>query len=234
MKHSLNFIVRVATPDDLKYVNEITDAINFSAKKRGTGIDDRPYDYVRKKMEEGLAIIAIAPGNRQWAGFCCVEVWENKKYLANTGLIVSNDFLGLGVAGLMKIELFNLCRKRFPKANIFSLTANTAVIHLNKSLGFKEMPYHELLSNPQFVSGCTSWVDYVGMMTNGHGHLSYVAMVFDPAEEKVTAHTFDFRRYLVRKTKSVLNKKVLLPGIREFRHDQQFKTSGLPVRKGMR
>ena len=53
-----NIVVRVATPEDRKYAETITGEMEESAKARGTGIAKRSPAYIRKKMEEGKAVIA--------------------------------------------------------------------------------------------------------------------------------------------------------------------------------
>ena len=49
----------VATADHVKYVDEVLDTINRAAKVRGTGIAKRSPDYVKQKMIEGKAVLAL-------------------------------------------------------------------------------------------------------------------------------------------------------------------------------
>ena len=51
----------------MKYVDEILDTINRAAKVRGTGIAKRSPEYVRQKMLERKAVVALCNG--EFAGF---------------------------------------------------------------------------------------------------------------------------------------------------------------------
>ena len=58
--------VQVADETHLTYVNTILDTIEKAAKIRGTGIAKRSPEYVKQKMLEGKAIIALC--NDEFAG----------------------------------------------------------------------------------------------------------------------------------------------------------------------
>ena len=81
-------IVRIAHSGDGHYAELITEEMASSAKARGTGIAKRSPDYIRTKMDEGKAVIALMP-NGDWVGFCYIEAWSHGKFVANSGLIVS-------------------------------------------------------------------------------------------------------------------------------------------------
>lgn len=154
-----------------------------SAAKRGTGIAVRPPQYAMKKMDDGLAVIAVNAHTDEWAGFCYSEVWQHEKYVANSGLIVSPKHRGRGISKEIKIKLFELCRSKFPAAKLFSLTASPAVIHVNAALGYKTVPYSDFMNDELFLTGCNSWVNYLDLMSGAKGNLNYTAMVFDPNEQ---------------------------------------------------
>jgi hypothetical protein len=63
-----NIIVRRATSDDKKYAETITNEMEESAKARGTGIAKRSPEYIRMKIDEDKAIIALTPDGT-WVGF---------------------------------------------------------------------------------------------------------------------------------------------------------------------
>ncbi len=65
------FEIVVASEAHLSYVDEILTTIADAAKVRGTGIAKRNPEYVRTKMMEGKAIIAL--DNGKFAGFCYIE-----------------------------------------------------------------------------------------------------------------------------------------------------------------
>ena len=87
--------VIVADESHIKYVDTILDTIEKAAKIRGTGIAKRSPEYVKQKMLERKAIIAL-DGDRL-AGFCYIESWSNKQFVANSGLIVVDTYRGHGL-----------------------------------------------------------------------------------------------------------------------------------------
>ena len=86
--------VVVASEEHIKYVDEILDTINRAAKVRGTGIAKRSPEYVKQKMLERKAVVALCEG--EFAGFSYIECWSNKEFVANSGLIVADKYRGIG------------------------------------------------------------------------------------------------------------------------------------------
>ena len=68
----MNFEIRAATEADTHLAEEISDLYKLSAKERGMGIALRQPDYLRKKMMQNNAIVALHEG--ELAGFCYVAV----------------------------------------------------------------------------------------------------------------------------------------------------------------
>ena len=176
-----NIIIRVATPDDTSYAETITTEMEESAKARGTGIAKRSPDYIRTKMEEGKAVIALT-NEGVWVGFCYIEAWEHEKYVANSGLIVAPAFRKTGVATDIKKKVFELSRTRYPQAKIFGLTTGLAVMKINSDLGYEPVTYSELTTDEEFWKGCRSCVNYDILMAKGRKNCLCTAMLFDPAE----------------------------------------------------
>ena len=116
-----------------KYVDEILFTISEAAKVRGTGIAKRTHEYLTQKMKEGKAIIALM--GDEFAGFCYIESWGNKQYVANSGLIVPEKFRGHGLARRIKQRAFKLSRETWPNAKLFGLTSGGAVMKINTELG---------------------------------------------------------------------------------------------------
>ncbi len=175
-------IVREATPDDKKYADTITQEMAESAKARGTGIAKRSPDYIQMKMDEGKAVIALTPDGT-WVGFCYIEAWEDEKYVANSGLVVSPAFRKSGVATEIKRTVFALSRKRYPEAKIFGLTTGLAVMKINSDLGYEPVTYSELTSDDKFWSGCKSCVNYDILMGKERKNCMCTAMLYDPVEK---------------------------------------------------
>ena len=125
--------VVVADASHEKYVDTILQTITDAAKVRGSGIASRTHEYLATKMKERKAIIALY--GEEFAGFCYIESWENKQYVANSGLIVVPKFRGHHLATRIKRLAFSLSRVRWPKAKIFGLTSSGAVMRASALLG---------------------------------------------------------------------------------------------------
>lgn len=104
-----DFTVAVATEKHLAYVDEILKTIEDATKVRGTGIAKRNPEYVKQKMLEGKAIIAMHGDD--FAGFCYIESWDHEEFVANSGLIVKPEYRGCGLAKKSNMPLSN-CRAR--------------------------------------------------------------------------------------------------------------------------
>jgi hypothetical protein len=177
-----NIIVREATAADAHYAETITNEMAESAKARGTGIAKRSPDYVKMKMEEGKAVIAVTPSG-EWVGFCYIESWEHEKFVANSGLIVAPAFRKSGVATQIKRKIFELSRQKYPHAKIFGLTTGLAVMKINSDLGYEPVTYSQLTTDDNFWKGCQSCVNYEILMSKNRKNCMCTAMLFDPEEK---------------------------------------------------
>ena len=164
------------------YAQIIVDEMEASAKARGTGIAKRSADYIKQKMSEGKAIIALTEEGI-WAGFCYIETWDGD-YVANSGLIVSPSFRKAGIAKKIKKEIFILSRELYPNAKIFGLTTGLAVMKINSDLGYEPVTYSELTQDEKFWQGCKSCVNYDILMMKGRQNCLCTAMLFDPKDHK--------------------------------------------------
>lgn len=153
------FNIQVATKYHFDWATKICEEMESSAKIRGTGIAKRSPDYIKQKMEEGKAIIALTE-DQQWAGFCYIETWQNEEYVANSGLIVDPKFRKSGLAKMIKAKIFELSRAKYPNSKIFGLTTGLAVMKINSELGYQPVTYSELTNDEQFWNGCKSCVNY--------------------------------------------------------------------------
>lgn len=171
-------IVRVADASDEKYVNIILDTIRDAARKRGTGIAERTYDYVATKMKESKAIMALC--GDKFAGFSYIETWGNKHYVTTSGLIVHPDFLGQGIAKRIKDYTFTLARVRWPKAKIFSLTSGDAVMKMNTRLGYVPVSYNQLTDDDAFWRGCEGCCNHDILVAKERKFCICTGMLYDP------------------------------------------------------
>ena len=174
--------VQIADERYLEYVDTILNTIAEAAKIRGTGIARRSPEYIEQKMKEGKAIIALA--GKEFAGFCYIESWGNKKFVANSGLIVVDKFRGHGLAKRIKRKAFELSRQKYPKAKIFGLTTGLAVMKINSELGYKPVTFSELTSDDAFWKGCQSCVNYDILQRTGRKHCLCTGMLYDPETEE--------------------------------------------------
>lgn len=172
------FSVMLASEKHFKYVNDILSTIKESAKVRGTGIALRQPDYIRQKMIEGKAIIALK--DNEFAGFCYIENWGHGKFVANSGLIVNPPFRGNGLAKIIKQATFNLSRKKFPAAKIFGLTTGLAVMKINSSLGYRPVTFSELTNDPAFWEGCKSCINFDILERTNRKNCLCTGMLYDP------------------------------------------------------
>lgn len=172
--------VLVASEDHVGYVEEILDTINRAAKVRGTGIAKRSPQYVRQKMLERKAVIALCNG--EFAGFSYIECWSNKEFVANSGLIVADKYRGIGLATRIKRRIFRLSREMFPEAKIFSLTTGAAVMKMNFELGYRPVTFDQLTTDAAFWRGCESCVNFDILQRNGGHKCLCVGLLYDPAE----------------------------------------------------
>ncbi len=172
----------VASAEHVKYVEEVLDTINRAAKVRGTGIAKRSPEYVKQKMIEGKAVLALYHG--KFAGFSYIESWSNKKFVANSGLIVNPDFRNLGLAKRIKRRIFDLSREMFPEAKIFSLTTGEAVMKINSELGFRPVTFPSLTDDEAFWRGCESCVNFDILQRNGRHMCLCTGLLYDPAEHE--------------------------------------------------
>lgn len=174
--------VVVAGEDHVRYVDEILDTITRAAKVRGTGIAKRSPEYVKQKMLEHKAVVALYHG--RFAGFSYIESWSNKQFVANSGLIVADEFRGIGLAMRIKRRIFSLSREIFPSAKIFSLTTGAAVMKMNNELGYRPVTFSQLTDDEAFWKGCESCVNFDILQRNGRRMCLCTGMLYDPEEHK--------------------------------------------------
>lgn len=177
--------VLVADASHEKYVDTILTTITEAAKVRGSGIASRTHEYVATKMKERKAVIALH--GEEFAGFCYIESWENKHYVANSGLIVVPKFRGHHLATRIKKVAFTLSRLRWPQAKIFGLTSSGPVMRINTMLGYVPVPFSELTQDDEYWKGCGTpehpcCVNYDVLQRTGRKYCVCTGMLYDPAQ----------------------------------------------------
>ncbi len=167
-----------ATKEHLRMVSDIVALIEEASKVPGTGIALRTPQYISKKIKRGKAIIALH--NNELAGFCYIETWENKKYVANSGLIVSPKLRKSGLAGKIKLKAFELSRKKYPESKIFGLTTSLPVMKINTALGYVPVTFSEITRDKVFWQGCESCNYYDILVRTKRDKCLCTGMLFDP------------------------------------------------------
>ncbi|UZO79904.1 GNAT family N-acetyltransferase [Aquimarina sp. ERC-38] len=173
-----NIQLHIANSKHFHFAKEICEVIEQSAKVRGTGIAKRTPEYVKGKMENGNAIIAI-DGNK-FAGFCYIEVWGHEKYVAHSGLIVHPDFRNQGLAKRIKEFTFNYSLEKYPTSKVFGITTGLAVMKINSDLGYKPVTFSELTDDPKFWAGCQTCTNYEILKAKDHKMCLCTGMLYDP------------------------------------------------------
>ena len=168
-----------ATSEHLDYAQAICDMMETAAKQRGTGIAKRQPEYLQQKMKDGKAVIAL--DGDKLAGFCYIETWSEKKYVANSGLIVHWDYRGMGLAKEIKTKAFELSREKYPNSKLFGITTSLPVMKINADLGYRPVTFSELTQDETFWKGCESCPNFDILTRNERRNCLCTGMLFDPA-----------------------------------------------------
>ena len=84
------------------------------------------------------------------------------------------------MARQIKKKIFELSRKKFPNAKIFSITTSLAVLKLNSEIGFKPVTFSELTDDEVFWKGCEACVNYDILQRNNRRMCLCTGMLYDP------------------------------------------------------
>ncbi|MEM8525439.1 MAG: GNAT family N-acetyltransferase [Bacteroidota bacterium] len=173
--------VMIANATHLHWAEKICELYAISAKERGTGIAKRQPEYIRKKMKQENAVIALE--GDQLAGFCYIETWSHEEYVANSGLIVAPSFRGKGLAKRIKQRVFQYAREKYPAARVFGITTSLAVMKINHDLGYRPVTFSELTQDEAFWKGCQSCPNYDILMRNERRICLCTGMIAPSKEE---------------------------------------------------
>ena len=130
------------------YAQRICDLIYESALQRGTGIAKRSPEYIAAKMTGGKAVVAL--DGEKLIGFSYIECWGHGDFVATSGLIVDPEYRHMGLAERIKRRTFELARRRFPYAKLFSITTSLPVMKLNSRMGYVPVTFSELTEDEEF------------------------------------------------------------------------------------
>jgi len=179
---NISYQVELANGSHAMYAKTIVDMMFDAAQKRGTGISRRSPEYVMSKMANNQAVIAT--DNGKVIGFCYLETWQHGKYVVNSGLIIHENYRGVGLAGRIKAAAFTLSRKEYPNAKIFGLTTSSAVMKINSDLGYRPVTFGELTGDKVFWKGCQSCVNHDILSRTERKFCLCTGMLFDPNNKR--------------------------------------------------
>lgn len=180
----MNIEITVACAEHISHAEEICRLMKEAAQQRGTGIAKRKSEYIRSKITQGNAVIAIDTESNELAGFCYIESWDDEKYIANSGLIVHQHYRKLGLGRRIKKRIFELSRSKFPKAKIFGITTSMAVMKINSDMGYRPVTFSELTQDEKFWNGCQSCPNYDILNSKNRKGCLCTGMLYDPIEEE--------------------------------------------------
>ena len=208
MKYKDNIEILVADASHESYIDTILETINASAKKRGSGIATRTHEYLLGKMRERKAIIALAGKEKEFAGFCYIESWGNKQYVANSGLIVVEKFRNHHLATRIKEAAFTLSRLRWPNAKLFGLTSQAAVMKINTRLGYVPVTFAQLTDDEAFWAGCGTpedphCINCDVLARTGRKYCICTAMLYDPKDHEGEPLPVEFPPEVVEMAKAM-------------------------------
>ncbi len=181
MSENVAVEVRFAKDSDTQYAELICKLIYESALQRGTGIAKRSPEYIADKITSGKAAVAIC--GQRLVGFSYVETWGHGDYVATSGLIVDPEFRHLGLAARIKEKTFELARKKYPRAKLFSITTSLPVMKLNSKLGYSPVTFSELTDDEEFWKGCEGCKNYDILQRNERRMCLCTGMLYDPAKQ---------------------------------------------------
>ncbi|WP_338407525.1 GNAT family N-acetyltransferase [uncultured Flavobacterium sp.] len=189
----MNISIVVTQEEHYKFSQEICETIETSAQLRGTGIAKRTPKYIKKKMEQKNAVIALIDG--EFAGFCYIESWQHGKFVAHSGLIVHPNYRNHGLAKKIKSFVFDYSLQKYPDAKVFGITTGLAVMKINSDLGYKPVPFSELTTDPSFWAGCKTCTNFEILKSKDNKLCLCTGMLYDPKEQlkDPPKHPFNIR-----------------------------------------
>lgn len=180
--------IYTATSAYTKYAQEVCDLIYESAQARGTGIAKRSAEYIAEKMNAGKAVVAL--DGDKLVGFAYIETFSHQRFVANSGLVVHPDYRNQGLARKIKRKIFDLSRKLFPQAKIFSITTGLAVMKMNTELGFKPVTFSMLTDDEEFWKGCQGCRNFDILQRNNYKMCLCTGLLYNPAQREAAASSF--------------------------------------------
>ena len=159
----LSIVVRESGPEDVRWVDDAGALIDQAADRYDIARRDR--EFLEGKISTGRAALAFDDG--KLIGFGYYSEWEEGRFVSHSGLVVDDDYRGLGLGRKLKMALFDASRRRLPQATMMSLTTSPQVKKMNISLGFRVVPLDQLTKDPAFWRGCEACRNYASVQAAG-------------------------------------------------------------------
>ena len=177
-----NITIRIADSRDFVHAPAISSWYLRSSQERGTGIAARSPEYLITKIQNGNAVIAFV--DKVLAGFCYIEVFSSGEYVSNSGLIVTHEFRGMGLAKKIKKVAFNHAKDSNPNAKIFGITTSDIVMNINSDLGYRPVSFGQLTQDEEFWKGCNSCRNY-DILTRNERKMCLCTAMLAPSKSNV-------------------------------------------------
>jgi GNAT superfamily N-acetyltransferase len=155
--------VRRTGPQDLGLAVAAAALIREASREYDIAV--RSEELLRSKISTGRAVVALCA--EELVGFAYYSEWEGGRFLSHSGLVVSPDMRGEGLARALKTALLETSRERHPNATVMSLTNTTEVIALNSSLGFRPVSFDEMTQDEGFWQGCETCRNWIEIQSSG-------------------------------------------------------------------
>ena len=185
---------------DANQIDNISQMIEDASKNRGTGIAKRPPEYIKAKIEQGKAVLAFDLSFEipKIIGFCYIEDWSNKNYIATSGLIIDPDYRGKGLAKKIKKKAVKLAHQKYPNSKLFGITTSAAVMKINNLLGYKAVPFKDLTQDDEFWKGCQSCPNYDILQRMNREVCLCTAMIKQPKQSFIKQKLNKFLKWLTK------------------------------------
>lgn len=198
------FLLSVSNESHIPFAREVEllfEQVTTTTEK-SIGLNLKKGQYIGEKIIKGDAIIATKQG--RLAGFCYLRNRNDDDYVSISGIVVVPQFRNKGLAKLMIEEMFQLARKKYRKAKLFSLTTSPDVMRINSRLGYKSVNYSKLSTSNKFWLGCSDCANYQFLQKNNNSRCLCSAMLFNPYNFNIEDEHELNRQSVKKKTQSSL------------------------------
>ncbi len=172
------FLISITNETHIPFAREIELQFELASSEKSIGLSLKKGQYIGEKIIKGEAMIATKQG--RLAGFCYLRKRNDDDYVSISGIVVVPQFRQMGLAKMIIEEMFDLARKKYPKAKIFSLTTSPEIMRINSRRGYKSVNYNKLSTSKSFWAECSDCPNYHFLQKNNNSRCLCSAMLFNP------------------------------------------------------